>query len=83
MGCLNIEIHQPELQALINERMSTGLFRTVEDMLRQALEDSAVSPELAPEVEKPNFTEFLKNSPLWGSGLTVTRSKDLPRTVVL
>jgi hypothetical protein len=37
---MTIEIHQPELEALIRERMKTGAFPTVEDALIQALKSS-------------------------------------------
>ena len=32
---MNIEIHQPELEAMIQQRMRTGRFRDVEDVLLQ------------------------------------------------
>ena len=48
---MTIEIHRPELEALILERMRNGSFRNVEDVLMQALtswrasvEDVATSP---------------------------------------
>jgi hypothetical protein len=34
---MNIEIHKPELEVLIHERMKSGAFATVEDVLLQAL----------------------------------------------
>ncbi len=37
---MTIEIHRPELQALIQEWMKTGAFPTVEDALIQALKSS-------------------------------------------
>jgi hypothetical protein len=37
---MTIEIHRPELEALIRERMKTGGFRNVEDVLLQALRSS-------------------------------------------
>jgi hypothetical protein len=37
------EIHRPELEALIIERMKTGGFNDVEDALMQALETSRVT----------------------------------------
>ena len=42
---MTIEIHKPELEALIRERMKTGGFRTVEDALMQALEASLATNE--------------------------------------
>jgi hypothetical protein len=37
---MTIEIHKPELEALIREWMDTGAFPTVEDALMQALKSS-------------------------------------------
>lgn len=42
---MTIEIHKPELEALIMERMKTGGFHSVEDALIQALETSQVPRE--------------------------------------
>ena len=39
---MTIEIHRPELEALILERMRSGAFASVEDALIQALETSPV-----------------------------------------
>jgi hypothetical protein len=44
---MTIEIHQPELEALIHERMQSGAFASVEDVLLQALRGSA-SPKPLP-----------------------------------
>jgi hypothetical protein len=37
---MTIEIHRPELEALIRERMKGGAFQDVEDVLMQALQSS-------------------------------------------
>ncbi len=37
---MTIEIHNPELEALIKERMKNGGFQNIEDVLMQALETS-------------------------------------------
>lgn len=37
---MNIEVHQPELEALIQQRMASGAFHDVEDALIQALKSS-------------------------------------------
>ncbi len=42
---MTIEIQRPELEALINERMKTGAFKNVEDVLMQALTTSPVPDE--------------------------------------
>ena len=38
---MTIEIHRPELEALIRERMESGAFQSVEDVLMEALRSGA------------------------------------------
>ena len=83
-----IEIHQPEIEALIEQRMASGQFESIEDLLLQSLEATPVaqSPRhdeanLEKQNEKQNFADFLLNSPLHGSGLVVERIKDVPRII--
>ncbi len=42
---MTIEIQRPELEALIRERMKSGGFQSVEDVLMQALRSSSIAPE--------------------------------------
>jgi hypothetical protein len=42
---MTIEIHRPELEALILERMKTGAFPTIEDALMEALKSSPSADE--------------------------------------
>jgi len=42
---MTIEIHQPELEALIIERLRSGGFKSIEDILMQALQGAPVSPK--------------------------------------
>jgi hypothetical protein len=42
---MTIETQRPELEALINERMKTGAFQNVEDVLMQALKASPTLDE--------------------------------------
>jgi hypothetical protein len=44
---MTIEIHRPELEALIRQWMRTGAFATVEDALMQALRSSPLPGELS------------------------------------
>jgi hypothetical protein len=44
---MTIEIRQPELQALIQQRMASGHFASVEDALRHALETAPRAPQKA------------------------------------
>ena len=52
---MTIEIHRPELEALIMERMKIGGFHNVEDALMQALETSPVT-EAKPAAAAKNRT---------------------------
>ncbi len=54
---MTIEIHKPELEALIRERMKSGTFQNVEDVLLQALKS------LPPRVEKHAGLPDDKTSP--------------------
>jgi len=42
---MTIEIHKPELEALIRERMKSGAFQDVEDVLIQALKSAPSAGE--------------------------------------
>lgn len=46
---MTIEIHKPELEALIFERMRSGAFANIEDALMQALESSSLPSEAGHE----------------------------------
>ena len=78
---MTIEIHQPELEAMIQERMASGRFRNVEEVLIAALK--AVPEEEIPKPRKKNFTQFLRDSPLWGSNIGFERPKDDPQPIEL
>ncbi|HEY7305616.1 MAG TPA: hypothetical protein VH601_15935 [Bryobacteraceae bacterium] len=81
---MTIEIHKPELEALIHERMKDGGFTDVEDVLIQALTFSPFSKQAAPnKPRKKNLAQFLLESPLPGSGLKIERQKDYPRALDL
>lgn len=81
---MTIEIHEPELEALIQQRMDSGRFESVEDVLLQGLKALPDSEEQSgPKPPKKNFTQFMKESPLWNSGLEFERNKDVPRSVEL
>ena len=46
---MTIEIHRPELEALIQERLKSGVFENVEDVLMQALKSAPPAMELSGE----------------------------------
>ncbi len=47
---MTIEIHKPEPEALIRQRMQLGGFRSIEDFIIQALQ---LSPAIASELPEP------------------------------
>ena len=49
---MTIEIHRPELEALLMERMKAGAFQNVEDVITQALETAPI-PESQPPASQP------------------------------
>jgi hypothetical protein len=50
---MTIEIHAPELEALIRERMKRGMFRDVEDFLMQSLTSPWLPAEGAGQLSPP------------------------------
>jgi hypothetical protein len=80
---MTIEIHKPELEALILDRMKSGAFQDVEDVLLQALRSPSQGDQAAPRKQKKNLAQFLLESPLRGSGLRLERLKDYPRPLDL
>lgn len=80
-----VEIHKPELENLIRERMTSGEFQNVEDVLIQALKASPGSEQRTEPPRKPkqSLGQFLLESPLRDSGLKLERRRDLPRSVEL
>jgi len=77
---VTIAIKNPELEALIQERLQTGTFEDVEDILLAALKLVPTSTLRPP---KKNFTQFLLESPLRNSGLNLERQVDYPRPAEL
>ena len=81
---MTIEIHKPELETLIRERMASGGFQDVEEVLLQALKSStAGGPAARPRMPKKSLGQFLLESPLRNSGLKLERQRDYPRPVDL
>ena len=73
---MSVIIHQPEIEALIQQRLDTGAFHDVEDVLLHALKSAPI-----PAVDKQpkqNLADFLMESPLRGSGIELDRIHDYP-----
>jgi hypothetical protein len=63
---MTIEIHKPELEALIRERMKSGAFHDVEDVLIQALKSAppaAEEEEDAPDKTGAQLVAAMQASP--------------------
>ncbi len=78
---MTIEIHKPELEALIRQRMESGRFEDVEDVLIDALKSA--EPPVRPLEPKKSLLELLSEPPFAGSNLVIERQKDYPRPVDL
>ncbi len=57
---MNIEIHKPELEALIAQRMASGHFRSIEDALVQALESAPLPQEPSNSSSKGSLAELFE-----------------------
>lgn len=80
-----IEIHKPELENIIRERMASGEFQNVEDVLMQAFESlpNDVQRTGPPRQSKKSLGQFLLESPLRDSGLKLELQRDYPTSVEL
>lgn len=72
---MTIEITRPEIEALIQQRLQSGAFQNVEDVILEALRSSQTS--------KKGLVEFFRESPLVGLELEFERDKDSGRDVDL
>lgn len=79
---MTIEIHKPELEALIRERMGSGAFCDIEDALIEALKSTSEKPARAATVRR-NLADVLGEPPFAGSGLNLERQEDYPRSLDL
>ena len=72
---MTIEIHRPELEALILERMKSGAFRSVEDVLMAALESAAPSTPPKPARTGTDLVAAMQSSPHKEIDLTPMRHR--------
>ncbi len=85
---MTIEIHRPELEALIQERMASGVFQSVEDALIQALRSSLPGAEgPVPNRRRPegrkSLAQLFADSPFKGLDIDFERDPDYGRDVEL
>ena len=62
---MTIEVHHPELEALIQTRLDTGIFENVEDLLIQALKSSPspVQKQALPQLTGAALVAAMQSSP--------------------
>jgi Arc/MetJ-type ribon-helix-helix transcriptional regulator len=74
----------PEDEKLIQEKLRSGAFRSVEEVIHRALV-CLPTPETSsqPRAPRKNLADFLMESPFAGSELDLERQKDYPRPVDL
>jgi hypothetical protein len=85
---MTIEIHQPELEALIRQRMESGAFRNVEDFLMQTLKPSGPgqstpnTPRRRADGRK-SLAKLFAESPFKGLEIDFERDSDYGRDAEL
>ena len=81
---MTIEITKPELEALILQRMQSGAFRNVEEVILEALKASEPRAErFGRGPQARNLAELFANSPFAGLNMDFERDKDLGREIEL
>ncbi len=76
---MTIEIHKPELEALIQERMASGRFLDLEDALMQAFE--ALPAAIGPAAPKRSVEEVFAMVRGLADDLEIPRDPSPPRQV--
>lgn len=79
---MTIEIHNPELERLLQQRIEAGNFADVEEMLLYALRQE----EDVPAAKQPcgkSLVAFFRESPLVGLELDFERDQDSDRDIPL
>ena len=85
---MTIEIKKPELEALIAERLQSGTFESVEDVLLQALKSSLSQGRPAPPKPprppgRKSLAQLFADSPFKGLDLNFERDQDFGRDIEL
>jgi hypothetical protein len=80
---MTIEI-RPETEQLVREEIARGHARNIDELILrgvQALREraGAEQPHATMRTTKPNLAQFLRESPLPGSGVRIERQKDSSR----
>jgi Arc/MetJ-type ribon-helix-helix transcriptional regulator len=74
----------PEDEELIREKLRTGVFRSVEELIHRALVSMPMSEESSQEARPlRNLIDVLSEPPFAGSELNLERMRDFPRSLDL
>ncbi len=76
---MTIEITQPDLEAIIEQRLNTGAFKDAEDVILQALRSVPISPQQAATPVTKDLVELF--APLRGMNLEFSRNPSSGRPV--
>lgn len=83
---MTIEIHNPEIERIVNEAVLSGRYGTAQDVVSEAVfawrgqQSAAGVPRTSP---KKTLLEFFRESPLVGLELEFERDKSIDRDVTL
>jgi Arc/MetJ-type ribon-helix-helix transcriptional regulator len=80
---MSIEILQPELQQRVREKIQSGRFHDVDELLTKALDALEKEQDQTPREPRKNLAQFLMESPFAGAELDLERRKQYMRPVEL
>ena len=82
---MKIEIRKPELEQLLQEEILSGHFKSMDDLLTEAIHALREKHVPAPATShlRKNLAQFLLDSPFAGSDLDLERRQDYGRPVDL
>jgi hypothetical protein len=78
---MTIQITKPEVEALINQRLQSGVFKDAEDVILQALQSSPPPPLEVPPLR--TLQEVLEAARGLGEGVDFSRNPSTGRSVDL
>jgi hypothetical protein len=81
---MSVEIHEPQIEALIELRMASGAFQNVEEVLIQALTSAPLPPVNGPaQHESKSLAQLFAESPFKGTEMEFPRDKTPLRPIDL
>jgi hypothetical protein len=87
MPLMMIEIHSPEAEAIIRQRMSAGGFKNAEEVIIEALKSSPTAETAAAPPHRPagrkSLAQLFADSPFKGLDIDFERDSDYGRDVAL